>query len=78
MANFLCADNAKERFLSRKITEFHSWRMTFLVKILEGFIRIHVNFMIMIKKRKRKKTLMMLGVGDNSARLIMKRVATPS
>ena len=52
--------------------------MTFLVKIFERFIRIHVNFMIMIKKRKRKKTLMMLGVGDDSARLIMKRVTTPS
>ena len=76
MANFVCADNAKERFLSRKITEFHSWRMTFLVKILERFVRIQVNFMIMIEKRKRKKTLMMLGVGNDSAILIIIRVAT--
>ena len=47
-----------------------------MVKILERFNRIHVNSMIMIKKRKRKKTLMMFGVGDDSARLIIIRVAT--
>ena len=41
------------------------------------FKRIHINFMIMIKKTKRKKTLMMLGVGYDRARLIIIRLVTP-
>ena len=44
----------------------------------ERFNRIHENFMIMIKIRKKKKTLMMLGVGDDSERLIIIRVETLS
>ena len=50
----------------------------FLVTLSERFKRIHENFKIMIKKMERKKTLMMLGVGDDSARLIIKKEVTQS
>ena len=59
MANILWVDNAKARFLYSKIVEFQSWRKAFIGNTMEKFKRIHVNFLIMTKKRKRNKTVMM-------------------
>ena len=58
MANTLWADNAKARFLFGKIVKFQSWRKAFFGKTMEKFKRIHVNFFILTKKRKRNRTLM--------------------
>ena len=57
---------------------FNPGERLFLVTLSERFTRVHENFMIMIKKMERKKKLKMLGVGDDSARLIIKKEVTQS